>query len=207
MPRPAKKPELEWVFEGLYPWFPQDSGGSGVGPGTEYPVETGWVPSADLYWSPKSVICAASYSFVGDAGGAGTVVEDPRCNRARELVNVKPPLFDSDAFPVTNPDGSPSGNSVSIQYLSFAGIPRSKFDNDRHYAHQVCSGSFTIGSSRENFSSLGEDPDLLIGYCEVVANPGVQSVFTFPLYRQGPIQIIASLSVLIFRQPWGPTEL
>jgi hypothetical protein len=176
---------------------------------TEYPVETGWAPTADLYWSPKSIVCAASYEFTGGgAGGRGTVVEEPRCNRARELVLAKPANFDSDAFPVFDSTGALTGNVVSIQYTSFGGVPRSKYDNDRHYMHQVCSGNFSIGSSVDGFTSLGGgDPANFIGYCEVVANPGKQSVFTFPLYRSGPSHLIASLSVQIFRQPWGSSEL
>lgn len=200
-----------WIFGGLYPWFPKQAA-LGVGPLTDYPVETGWIPTADLYYSPKALICAASYSFAGGgAGGAGTIVGAPRCNRARELIRAKPATFGSDAFPVLDSTGAPVGNTVRVDYDSFSdGVPRSKFDNDRHYARQVCSGYFSIGSSVEHFTSTpgpNPDPATLVGTCEVVANPGKQSIFVFPLYRTGPLQLIDSINVQIFRQPWAFTEL
>jgi hypothetical protein len=203
-----------WIFSGSpVAWFPKEAFGFGgdVGPLTEYPVDTGLVPMADLYWSPKLIICSASYSFFeSTAGGAASLTGDPRCNRARELVRAKDASFAGD-FPVFDETG-PLGNNVHIGFESFAGFPRSKYlpglTRDRHYPYMVCNGRFEIGSSVDNFSSLGDgDPANFIGYCEVVANPGKQSVFLFPLYRSGPVHLAGSIRVQITRQSWGPTEL
>jgi hypothetical protein len=193
-------PKLAWVFDGLYPWFPQE--GSQVGPGTNFPVETGWVPSADLYWSPKLLVMNVAGAFVGGGSVTNTEAGFPRCDRAIQLLLKKPAevhFNKGDFF-------SESGDFIDATYTL---SPESRFVENRHFLKQICSGFFERGSSRDHFSSFapGALESEFVGYCEVVANSGVQSVFLIPLYRSGPNELIQELQIQITRQAWTSEEL
>lgn len=185
----------KWLFAQVFPWEPEDN--PDVGTGTGYPVETGWVPSHDLYWQPRLLIIHYEWSLISGESGSSQAIGGQRCPYAFDLTTPTPAsVSGGETF-------HGGGDSISCGYTLF---PDSRRVGNRHWIHQVCAGSAQVASGTDQFSSDRGEGGFL-GFCTVVANPGRPLVYLIPLFRYGPEELLASMNVQITRVTWRPEEL
>lgn len=185
-----------WVFAGLHPWVWEEIDSlHPVGNGTEYPVETGFVGTAFLYWQPRCLTLAGDLAWSGSGSGSFSDIIGPeRGTLARHCILAR-------VAEISHGEEFDNGDRWSVSYVRYP-ASRWRGSPNENWMKQTFTGAFEVGSSADNVSL--EEGGRHVGYLTISANPGGGTVrqWQIPIYAHGPDVLVTSLNLVIGWENW-----